>query len=178
MIKLGFRKRKEKSTSQQGQKYYDHIENCPIWNYDKATTDLRYLLILDDYSKLPKTDIDLTEVYIELTGQIIDTFGLSNKDVAILEKESNIVKIRLKNFEKPKPIYQVHLKRLRKEIESMRKSDKQMTLDEGITMIEIHWPGMKIDPQKTTVLRYHNYLKSRTEQIKRQIKAAKAAKKR
>ena len=34
-------------------KIYKSIEDCPIWNFDKSKTDLRYLLKLDDYYILP-----------------------------------------------------------------------------------------------------------------------------
>jgi hypothetical protein len=40
-------------------KIYDHADFCPIWNHEKVkeTGDLRYLLKLESYSKLPDIEI-------------------------------------------------------------------------------------------------------------------------
>ena len=64
---------------------YDAIDNCPIWNFEKAKSDVRYLLKLDSYSNLPdKADSkQLTSAF----NKIISEMQTGWVSVSVLRKK-------------------------------------------------------------------------------------------
>jgi hypothetical protein len=68
-------KSKEKSSELKVQKfeYYTTIDTLIVWNWDKVntTSDLRYLLKLNDYADLPEINFDLSETWNKIQNEII-----------------------------------------------------------------------------------------------------------
>lgn len=79
------------------QNIYNSIRTLPLFNYIEAVenSDLRYLIVLQNYNKLPtineRIQQDLQAVYEEIKGQILDFSGVSDSYQIALRMQKDIV---------------------------------------------------------------------------------------
>ena len=148
-------------------KAYLTIDELPIWNFDKVRTEkeLRYLLRLKDYNKLPKTSLNLEEIWEDIYYQYLDEFGDSDisRQLSIAEINYWDIYWNLMDTNNRKLITKIHLKI--KEIDRIKKliDMNPQSLAKQIEIVE-RWRRLPIDPKKTSVLMWYTYVKAMEEE--------------
>ena len=142
-------------------KTYTDIDSLPVWNYNKVkeTNEYRYLLKLDDYSELPEFDFDLSKIWEDINFQIIDTFGIGQKELMILHKIRDIQVMKIDFVLNKKRDLITRLNILQKQLEQLQKTDdKKQNFEEQVAILESHFK-IPFDIFKMSIKRYLSYIK-------------------
>ena len=142
-------------------KTYTDIDILPVWNYNKVkeTNEYRYLLKLEDYLELPKIDFDLSKIWEDINFQIIDTFGIGQKELMILHKIRDIHVMKIDFVLNQKRDLITRLKILQKQLEQLQKTDdKKQNFEEQVAILESHFK-IPFDTFKMSIKRYFSYIK-------------------
>ncbi len=134
---------------------FKSIEELPIWNFNKVIekNDLRYLLKLDDYYKLPELKDDLNNIWETIIDEFYNEFGISEKYRNTLLQEKDMAMMELE--------YALGNKSLKTIIEIKKrnkKTDNDDKFEEQVARLEIHFK-IPIDVRKMSVQRYYTYIK-------------------
>ena len=170
-------------------KYYVGIDELPVWNYDKVITekDIRYLLRLKNYRKLPiiskKLIRSLNDIWDNVPLEIIDAFGFTPEQLTVLYLEKSIQIARLTFVATGDPSIENRITFMSRQLEALEESfttGERQPLEEKVAYIEMY-RKIPLDPYTTTVRQFMTYLKlynDYTEEQKRQEQARKNRNKR
>lgn len=154
-------------------KIYTNIKDLPLWNYQRMTIDLRYLIYLSDYSFLPEFSetlkANLEKVKEDIQCQIIDVMGVPESIISTLQQEKDLVLMKYEVIMNENYSLIGIVKKKEKELESkgeIQQQDKYNLSDE-IVRIE-QFMKFQIDEKKTNVEKYYGYVKLLAEHIKRE----------
>ena len=143
-------------------KFYDSIENIPMWNYWKIeeTSDLKYLAIGKNYDKqFFYHNLKAADAWTKVNGSYLDVFGVSDhyKDILMLKRD-----IALNEYaweRNREPIARVYAREAKKELEAIQKGDNtRADMNEQIFIIEKEM-GFEVDPKVMTIKRFYSYIK-------------------
>lgn len=158
-------------------KPYANLRELPIWNFSeaKANFDLRYLLILDDYSNLPKVSEELENELVDLWDKLeieqMETFGLTNEFIDRVRLKKEIMILELSD-----PLEENHnalnvLNRLKNEFDRLygsEEEEKALSLEREAAIIE-KYLGFSINLKKVSVIKYYSYVEMMREEAKKII---------
>lgn len=141
---------------------YKHIELLPLFNWIQVlkNNDLRYLIVLEDYNELPKVEDQsiLESNWDNIQSQIIDLVGISESTLYILERQKEIVRLRLEMFETGDIGNMPFINKYLKELHKYTAQNTVVNWEEKIAEVELFFK-FQIDIQKTSVSRFLTYLK-------------------
>jgi len=165
-------------TSVQSIRLYRTIADLPMWNWEqiKKTSDLRYLIRLDDYDELPEIDVS-GDLWDSLQDEFSEKCGMTESGGYHFDKF-----IELQKLKRDEIIYscdehnsklsktKIKIKLLEGEIEEIPVS--QQTLYDQVVRLEIFFTR-DLDPKTTSVLKWHIYLNEYEKRINELAKSPK-----
>ena len=144
-------------------KYYRSEEEIPIWNLNKIneTTDIRYLLKLEDYFELPKIGKEfekMSKVYSDISEKLFEKFGFDERFINKMrdEKELLIMQLRILAGEKYLGAILKAKNKIKKEGQAVVKV-KNQTFEEKVVLLETHFK-MPFDVHKMSALKFYTYM--------------------
>ena len=159
---------------------YRTIADLPMWNWEqvKKTSDLRYLLRLDDYDLLP--DLEVSEnLWNDLQDEFSKKCGMTesggyhfDKVISLYELKRDAVIYGCDEYNSKLSKTKIKIKLLEGEIEDIPVSEQ--TLDDQVVRLEIFFTR-DLDPKKTSVLKWHIYLNEYEKRIE-ELQRSQAAK--
>jgi len=146
-------------TSKINLKYYDSIEDMPVWNWFKVseTNDLKYLLKEDSILKENDRKL-LAVVWDRIYFEFLEVFGVPAKMQQVLSLRREILKLQTKMVCKGRKDLEalIHIKGL--ELEALQADSNKQELN-TVTAFVSKQMGFRVDERKTTVKEFYTYLK-------------------
>ena len=141
-------------------KFYDSIENIPMWNYWKIeeTSDLKYLAIGKNYENQFFYDkLKASNAWTKVNGSYLDVFGVSEhyRDVLMLKRD-----IALNEYaweRNREPIARVYAREAKKELENLELNSLNEKPQDQVFFIEKEM-GFKVDPKKISLKDFYSYV--------------------
>ena len=141
-------------------KYYNSIDEIPIWNYWKfsETDDFKYLVICDDTSRQVKfKESKALKAWDNMTSQYIDFFGVNNtyKEILMLNRE-----IILNEYiweARREPISKVYAREAKKQLESLENNLINSNPQDQVFYIEKEM-GFRVDIKQMSVKEFYSYV--------------------
>ena len=137
---------------------YLSIYDCPAWNFAKASEDVRYLLKLDNYNKLP-VGIDTSElqqVYESLYYQFLDEFGVGPSEGAILGMNRDILAMEIEYQVTGNETLKARISVLNSRLKALQQQSGANIFDVAAAVSK--WAGYDISPLKLTVVEFFSKL--------------------
>lgn len=160
-------------------KYFDSIDNLPVWNYWKIseTDDFKYLIDTDDYSqKLRISKSKSLKIWDKITSEYMDFFGINNtyKEILMLNREVILNEYAWES--RREPIARVYAREAKKQLEEFEKNMLNIKPQNQVFYIEKEM-GFRVDSRKMSVKEFYSYvtnINTYAKEIKRQNNGKKA----
>lgn len=150
-------------------KTYDNLNDLPIWHFYQVLehTDTRYLLILDDYNKLPninaKKQAELAFLWAEFDTEYLTYFGIDDKFKDRLLLEKTILLLSIDYALNKSAISKSRLMQKKQMLERISGNKKSIKLTEILVNIE-KFLGFQLDPKTLSVIKFYSYIQMMEKQ--------------
>ena len=162
MLKKCYRYLSQKLGGNSLSKYYDDIEDLPVWNWWKIHEEGEFKYLL----KKGKLDEGAKRAFDKLQSQFIEVFGIDENYAEYLRKKIEIELLKIKVAKTGDRSYEFMIDIIEAEMKGLNKEDKQGTFRQGAIAIE-KYMGFKMDLKKISTFEYYSYVQAIQKAVKK-----------